>query len=112
MKALVLLGVCQVAFGAAISVPGDFATIQEACDAAADGDQVLVHEGDYVLTEPLDFNRLHQPDDPLSPPFKNISLLSYEGPERTTLRWSSELGNPAAPALLVFAKGEDCSSRV
>ena len=51
---------------------GDFTEIQPAIDAAADGDTVLVKSGEYVITEPIDFNSLHDPDDPASPPVKDI----------------------------------------
>ncbi len=112
MKALALIVVSQVAFGAAFSVPRPYATIQEACDAAASGDRILVAAGEYVLTEPIDFNRLHRPGDPAGPPLKNLALISYDGSARTVLRWSGESGNPGARGALVFAQGEDGSSYV
>ena len=36
----------------------EFIEIQPAIDAAEDGDEVLVRPGEYVITEPIDFNRL------------------------------------------------------
>ena len=41
--------------------------IQSAIDAAADGDTVLVKPGEYVITDPINFNRLHKTDEPISP---------------------------------------------
>ncbi len=43
---------------------GDFTEIQPAIDAAEDGDTVLVRSGEYVITESIDFNPLHDPEDP------------------------------------------------
>ena len=65
---------------------GDFATIQAAIDAAKDGDTVLVKPGEYVITEPIDFNRLHKPEDPASPPIKSIAVVSEGGPEVSVIR--------------------------
>ena len=64
MRKLVVIcaGLVICATGAAaaeIRVPADYETIQEALDTAGDGDTVLVAPGEYVITEPLDFNRLH-----------------------------------------------------
>ena len=55
---------------------GDYTEIQPALDAAEDGDDVVVKPGEYLITEPIDFNRLHDPEDPASPPVKNIVLRS------------------------------------
>jgi hypothetical protein len=52
MRALAFLAVCQAAFGAAFSVPGDFATIQEACDAAGDSDRLAPADGYVELAIP------------------------------------------------------------
>lgn len=65
---------------------GDFSAIQPALDAAADGDTVLVKPGEYVIAEPLRFNRLHDPANPASPPLKDVVLRSEGGAERTVLR--------------------------
>jgi hypothetical protein len=64
----------------------DYTDIQTAIDAAKDGDTVLVEPGEYVVMEPIDFNRLHDPDDPASPPVKNIGVRSEGGAEVTTVR--------------------------
>ena len=56
-----------------ITGPKDFATIQEAIDAAEQGDTVLVGPGEYQLAESLSFRG------------KDIALKSQEGPEDTIL---------------------------
>ena len=66
----------------------DYTDIQSAIDAAADGDMVLVKPGEYVITEPINFNRLHNPENPASPPVKNIVVTSEGGAEVTTIRMS------------------------
>jgi hypothetical protein len=63
---------------------GQFRAIQHALDQAADQDTVLVRPGAYVTFEPLDFNRLHDRDDPQSQ-VKNLVLRSEAGPEQTVL---------------------------
>jgi hypothetical protein len=45
--ALVLIAVIPHAFAANINVPGDYVTIQDAVDAANNGDTILVHDGIY-----------------------------------------------------------------
>ncbi len=77
-------------FAATITVDpsggGGFTAIQPALDAAADGDTVLVKAGEYVITEPLRFNRLHDPSNPASPLLKDLVLRAEGGAERTVLR--------------------------
>ena len=41
--------------------------IQSAIDAAADGDTVRVKPGEYVITDPINFNKLHKTDEPITP---------------------------------------------
>ncbi|NIN00842.1 MAG: hypothetical protein GTO24_22995, partial [candidate division Zixibacteria bacterium] len=57
----------------------DFQTVQEAIDAAQDGDTVLVAPGEYVITEPITFRG------------KAITVKSEAGPDETTIR----MGTPA-----------------
>ena len=68
---------------------GDFPAIQAAIDAAEDGDIVLVAPGVYVITEPIDFNRRRDPEDP--PPLKNLTLRSEAGPDRTAIQMAGKL---------------------
>ncbi len=64
---------------------GGFVRIQAALDAAADGDTVLVAPGVYRIRAPLDFNCLYVPDDPGSPPVKNLVVASAQRPDATRL---------------------------
>jgi parallel beta-helix repeat protein/predicted outer membrane repeat protein len=48
--AIVALMVCGVTTAAPINVPGDYATIQAALDAASNGDEILVAPGTYTGT--------------------------------------------------------------
>ncbi len=108
--ALVALFYPAAALGGELRVPGDYGTIQEAIDAAADGDTVLVAPGEYVITEPIDFNRLHNPDDPASPPVKNISLQAEAGAEETTIRMAEEPTDPDRASVVIFENGETQAS--
>jgi hypothetical protein len=89
----------------------DYTDIQSAIDAAADGDTVLVKPGEYVITEPINFNRLHNPDDPASPPVKNIVVRSEGGTEVTTLRMG-EPNDPERASVVIFENGEESGSLV
>src|SRR5262245_63740038 len=69
--------------GATINVPADFATVQQAIDAAQSGDVVQVAPGTYAGT--IDFHG------------KNVSLLSTGGPAVTTLDASGSTGVRVGP---------------
>ncbi|MBM4048131.1 MAG: hypothetical protein FJ279_23765, partial [Planctomycetes bacterium] len=85
---------------------GDFTDIQSAIDAAEDGDTVLVKPGEYVIDEPINFNRLHNPDDPASPPVKNITLKSEGGADVTTIRMAETPADPERASVVIFENGE------
>ena len=48
----ILLLVPSLSVAATIRVPLDYASIQDACDAASDGDTVLVAPAEYEITQP------------------------------------------------------------
>jgi len=88
----------------------DYTDIQSAIDAAADGDAVLVKPGEYVIAEPINFNRLHDPANPASPPVKNITLKSEGGPEVTTIRMSETPEDSDRASVVIFENGEGNAS--
>ncbi|UCC79132.1 MAG: carboxypeptidase regulatory-like domain-containing protein [Candidatus Zixiibacteriota bacterium] len=75
------------ASGTIINVPGDYAVIQDAINAAGDNDTVLVDDGTY--TENIDFSG------------KAILLTSKNGPENTVIE--IQTGNTP---VVTFANGE------
>jgi len=91
---------------------GDFDDVQSALDAAAGGDTVLVGAGEYVLEAPLDFNRLHDPDDPGAVPVKDLVLRAESGADATTLRLSADVVGLRVASVIVFTKGETEASTV
>ncbi|MBD3233966.1 MAG: T9SS type A sorting domain-containing protein [candidate division Zixibacteria bacterium] len=86
--AIVLL-FSQLAISETIYVPDDYTTIQQAIDAAAEGDTVIVRPGDYNT---IDFSG------------KGITVKSLEGPENTTI-----YSNGPSPAVY-FTSDETRSS--
>jgi len=79
--------------------------LQEAIDSAEDGDVVVVAPGECLIRAPLDFNRLHHPSDPSSPPVKNIQVIAEKDGE-TTLRNDAGLYTQ----LVIFQHGESKES--
>ncbi len=100
------------AAGDVIRVPADRPTIQEALDVAADGDTVLVAPGEYAISAPLNFNRLHVPGDDTSPPRKDLELRSETGAEATIIRMSETPDDPDESSVFVFERGESIRSVV
>jgi hypothetical protein len=84
----------------------DSKDIPAALDAAADGDTVLVKPGEYVSTEPINFNRLHDPNNPASPPVKNIVVKSEGEAEVTMVRRAETPANPEMASAAIFENGE------
>ncbi len=91
---------------------GDFTDIQPALDAAAGGDEVVVKAGHYVVAEPLDFNKLHDPGNPQSPAVKDLVLRSESGPESTVISAAEEPADPARASVVIFRSGESGSSSI
>ncbi len=94
---------------------GDVTEIQGAIDFADDGDTVLVKAGVYEIRETIKFNRLHDPENPLSPPVKNITLRSEAGPNDTTIHLEPEKVSYSMiidrlASVMVFENGEGDSS--
>jgi hypothetical protein len=94
MRALIILIILFLAasagYSAILHVPANYPTIQEAIDAASNGDTVLVASGTYV--ENINFNG------------KIITLLSSDGPEVTVIDGSNPPPNYAA--VVTFENGE------
>jgi hypothetical protein len=98
------------ALGATLRVPADYGSVQAGIDAAAEGDTVLVAPGIYVITEPINFNRLHDPADAASPPVKNICVKSQGGAEATTIRMSDGPLSFDRASVVIFENGEGNAS--
>src|SRR2546426_12139862 len=71
---LVLVVPSRAALAATIRVPAERATVQEAIDAAADGDTVLVAPGEHEVQDALTFRG------------KAISVRSDAGADATVIR--------------------------
>ncbi len=101
LLSFVVLG--TVCYASEIQVPRDFPTIQAAIDAAEDGGTVLVAPGEYVITEPIDFNRGNDL-------VKNFAVRSETGPEETTIRIADEPVDPSRANVVIFENGESSAS--
>jgi hypothetical protein len=99
MKNLMILFVLSLmpaaAFSKTIHVPGDYGTIQEAIDAAVNGDSVVVHPGNYV--ENIDFKG------------KAIWVKSSNGPG-TTIIDGGKPSVPEAGSVVTFTSNESPAS--
>ena len=84
----------------------DFTEIQPAIDAAEDGDVVLVAADEYVITEPINLNRLHDAGDPNSPQLKNIKVRSEAGPDETIIRMAEEPADVRRASVAIFENSE------
>ena len=84
------LAVTAFGYSATINVPANYSSIQEAIDAAVNGDTVLVAPGTYV--ESIDFNG------------KAIIVMSSGGPDFTTISWN------ATGDVVTFESGEALDS--
>jgi hypothetical protein len=71
IAAIGILLISTVAFSATIYVPDDYSTIQEAIDAAANGDSIVVRPGTYFENIVIIG--------------KNVSLIGEKGPDFTVL---------------------------
>jgi len=91
LLALLSAGSNETAAGGDIYVPDDFATIQEAIDAAVDGDTVIVRPGTY--RENITFLG------------KAITVKSIDGPESTVIE-----GHERGHSVVTFDRDEDLDS--
>jgi hypothetical protein len=98
----------------------DHMDIQSAIDAAKDGDTVLVKPGEYVIAEPIDFNRdrsllargARDPGNAASAEAKNPSLIGEAGERDTIIRMSDTPSDPERSSVVLFAGGESGASRL
>jgi|LGVF01.1.fsa_nt_gb parallel beta-helix repeat protein len=91
-----LLGLAQLT-GVTYYVPDDFTTIQEAIDAAADGDEIIVRDGTY--------------DENIRFWGKAITVRSENGPATTIIQGvEGQTPGPGPAAVVTFWNGEGADS--
>ncbi len=84
----------MVGYAATINIPGDYATIQDAIDAAQSQDTVLVASGEYTISEPLSFRG------------KGITLASEAGPQETVILMAESPADQERASVIIFEDGE------
>ena len=62
--------------------------------------------GEYVIMEPINFDRLHDPEDPESPPVKDITFRLEAGAATTIIRMSDTTIDPDTPSVVIFDSKE------
>ena len=80
----VIFVLVSIATGSTLRVPDDYATIQEAIDAALNGYTVLVAPGEYDICEPIKFQG------------KAITVQSEAGRQETTIRARFSTSTPSS----------------
>ncbi|MHC4943461.1 MAG: right-handed parallel beta-helix repeat-containing protein, partial [Planctomycetota bacterium] len=88
---IAVLCVPALAFSDTIYVPDDYPTIQQAIDAAVNGDTIIVRPGTYV--ENIDFKG------------KGTTVQSSHGPEVTVINGENP-ANPDLGSVISFHNGE------
>ncbi len=111
---LVILSVPALAATLTVDLKGgaDHTDIQAAIDDAANGDTVLVKPGAYIVSSSIDFNRRYDPDDPASPPYKNLELRAEAGPTATRISMASSAPDTEGASVVVFRNRETAASIV
>jgi len=92
---ILLLVVPMAAYSATIEVPKDYSKIQDAINASASGDTVLVSPGRYI--ENIDFKG------------KAITIKSLDGPHTTIIDGKDPM-NPDFGSVVTFQNGETLDS--
>jgi parallel beta-helix repeat protein len=95
LPVLILLVIASGAAAESLQVPDTFPAIQEAIDAAADGDSIIVAAGEYIVGESITFRG------------KAITLTAAAGPARTRIRMS---GSPLRGSIFIFENAEGADS--